>query len=141
MVAEHLADARRSAADELAQVIAQHLLDAADAAGSDDAEVAGLRGRAGDLLVRAGERAFALGAYDDAVRTWTSAAGLSRQPARPGARCWVVRRAALLRTNRYPEAHEAAERALRCLRRRGPGGRGRRGRHCPRLGAERAWSA
>ena len=111
MVAEHL-ESETERADELAQVIAQHLLDAADAAGSDDAEVAGLRRRAGDLLVRAGERAFALGAYDDAIRTWTSALACLDGPAQR-ARVLGRQGEALLRTNRYPEAQVAAETALR----------------------------
>lgn len=73
-VAEHLAgDDER--ADELSQVIARHLLDAAEAAGPDDPAAGDLRARAGDLLVRAGERAEGLGAYADACRCYAAAVG------------------------------------------------------------------
>jgi class 3 adenylate cyclase/tetratricopeptide (TPR) repeat protein len=71
-VAEHLArDTDR--ADELAQVVARHLLDAAEASSADSSDIATLRSRAGELLVRAGERASNLGSHTDAARLFLEA--------------------------------------------------------------------
>jgi class 3 adenylate cyclase/tetratricopeptide (TPR) repeat protein len=80
LVAEHLsADTDRS--DDLAQVIAQHLRDAAAAAPEGDPEIAPLRARAGDLLVRAAGRAAALGAHADAIRSYEGALECYDEPA------------------------------------------------------------
>jgi hypothetical protein len=68
-VADHLA-AEPDRADDLSQVIARHLLDAAEASAEGDADVAGLRARAGGLMVTAAERAAGLGANEDAVRLY-----------------------------------------------------------------------
>ncbi len=101
-VAEHLAvDTDR--ADELAQVIARHLLDAADAAGADDPDVPELRARAGGLMVRAGERAGSLGAYADAVRCYDVALSCFDDPGMR-ARALVLQAAALHLLNRYDAA-------------------------------------
>jgi class 3 adenylate cyclase/tetratricopeptide (TPR) repeat protein len=59
--------------DDLAVVIAQHLLDAVDAAGSLDADVEGLVTRACALLERAGIRAKALGSPAEARRRFEAA--------------------------------------------------------------------
>jgi class 3 adenylate cyclase/tetratricopeptide (TPR) repeat protein len=105
-VAEHLAvDTDR--ADELAQVIARHLLDAADAAGADDPDVPELHARAGGLMVRAGERAGSLGAYADAVRCYDVALSCLDDPG-IRARTLVLQAAALYLLNRFDATAEVA---------------------------------
>jgi tetratricopeptide (TPR) repeat protein len=72
-VAAHLeALAERQA--ELGLVAAQHLVDAIDASSQDDPDVPELNRRAGDLLVRSGDRATRLGGHADAVRAYRQAA-------------------------------------------------------------------
>ena len=66
-------------ADEISEVIAAHLLDAVRA--DPEAEDAGqVKGRAREWLVRAGERAAALAAPDDAQRAFESAVELTDDP-------------------------------------------------------------
>ena len=66
-------------ADEIAEVIAAHLLDAVRAdPGGDDAE--DVRGRAREWLVRAAERAAALAAPEDAQRAFEGAVELADEP-------------------------------------------------------------
>jgi len=73
VVAVHLeAQAERQA--ELVLVAAQHLIDAIDASGPDDADVPELNARAAALLVHAGDRATRLGAHTDALRGYREAA-------------------------------------------------------------------
>jgi class 3 adenylate cyclase/tetratricopeptide (TPR) repeat protein len=109
LVASHLEE-ETERADDLAQVIAQHLLDAADAGGTDD-EVAALRGRAGDLLVRAGERASALGGYVDATRCFEEAFRCLATPSEQSRAARLLAKAHLARA-RWLDGLEAAERAV-----------------------------
>ena len=68
-VADHLAN-QVERLDELALVIAQHLLDAVEASGADDPDIEGLKQRASDLFVVAADRACALGGYADGIRLY-----------------------------------------------------------------------
>ncbi|HTY71834.1 MAG TPA: adenylate/guanylate cyclase domain-containing protein [Actinomycetes bacterium] len=68
-------------ADDLAVVIAQHLLDAVDASGSDAADVPELLSRACALLERAGARAKALGSPAEARRLFEAALARTSDPA------------------------------------------------------------
>jgi class 3 adenylate cyclase/tetratricopeptide (TPR) repeat protein len=113
--ARHLAVAERlerdtDRADELAQIIAQHLLDAA-AVTSDPSEVDSLRGRAGDLLRRAGERAVALGGFVDASRAFAAAVELVGDPLEQ-ARILRMRGQALSRLNDHEAAAEDLQRSI-----------------------------
>jgi class 3 adenylate cyclase/tetratricopeptide (TPR) repeat protein len=74
-VADHLAVAFADNGEEVAEAIAQHLLDAL-AAVPDDPDVGELRRRAVDALVRASDRALRTGAPAVAVRSLDTAAGL-----------------------------------------------------------------
>ena len=65
-VVRHL-EAQLDPGDELAAVIAQHLIDAAEAE-PDDSDVAELNARATELLERAARRAHGLGAPGEALR-------------------------------------------------------------------------
>ena len=77
--AEYLSADSGIDADEIAEVIATHLLDAQRAA-PDDAEAAEIGARARAWLVRAAERAAALAATDDAQRAFESAVELADEP-------------------------------------------------------------
>jgi len=66
--------------DDLAVVIAQHLLDAVDASGSGEDDVAGLVPRACALLERAGNRAKSLGSPGEARRRFEAALARSSDP-------------------------------------------------------------
>ena len=72
VVADHLA-AEGERAAEIAQVIAQHLLDAVHASGPDDGDVEELRRRAAEQLVTAGDRACALSSFSDGKRAYAAA--------------------------------------------------------------------
>ncbi|HET8559285.1 MAG TPA: adenylate/guanylate cyclase domain-containing protein [Marmoricola sp.] len=112
-VADHFAaDVER--AEELAQVIARHLLDAAEAAGPEDAEAGSLRARAAELLLRAGDRAAALGAPGDALRFYDTGLSAATQPRLQGQ---VLTRKArvLVAIQRYQEAEASAAEALEVL--------------------------
>jgi class 3 adenylate cyclase/tetratricopeptide (TPR) repeat protein len=65
--------------DEIAEVIAAHLLDAYRVA-PDDTDAAEIKGQAREWLRRAGERAAALAATDDAQRAFEAAAELADDP-------------------------------------------------------------
>jgi class 3 adenylate cyclase/tetratricopeptide (TPR) repeat protein len=84
VVADHLARAFADEGEEMAEVIAQHLLDAL-AAVPDDPDTAELRQRAVDASVRAADRALRTGAPAAAVRALVTAAdlliGQSTEPA------------------------------------------------------------
>jgi class 3 adenylate cyclase len=71
-VADHLAG-QSDRVDEVALVIAQHLLDAVEASTGEDRDVEALQQRAAELLVVAGDRACALGAYADGLRVFEAA--------------------------------------------------------------------
>jgi tetratricopeptide (TPR) repeat protein len=72
LVADHLvSDSERL--DELAPVVARHLLDAAEVSAPDDPAVVALRDRASHLLVTAGVRACSLGSFADGLRVFRSA--------------------------------------------------------------------
>ncbi|MGH3362591.1 MAG: AAA family ATPase, partial [Nocardioides sp.] len=108
-VADHLSgDAER--AEDLAQVIAQHLLDAAESSTADDPDVAALRSRAGALFVRAAERATALSAHADAIRCYHTALGCLPDQ-RDQARVLTLQAVALLGLDQYPETGAVAQRA------------------------------
>ncbi|MGZ8744413.1 MAG: AAA family ATPase [Nocardioides sp.] len=113
MVADHLS-AETERADELAQVIAQHLLDAVECSAADDTDVVELRSRAGDLLSQAAERAYSLGAYADAVRAFNVALGCRPEPV---FRALVLRQQckALQRLNRPEEALPLIEESVALL--------------------------
>ncbi len=85
--------------DDLAVVVAQHLLDAVDASSPDDTDVPDVTRRAVSLLERAGARASALGAPAEALRLLESALARCDDP---GPRARISLSAA-----RY--AHEAGE--------------------------------
>ena len=72
--------AQPDATDDLAVVIAQHLLDAVDASGTGDLDVAALERRACALLVVAGARAKALGSPGEARRRYESALARTHEP-------------------------------------------------------------
>ncbi|HET7386148.1 MAG TPA: adenylate/guanylate cyclase domain-containing protein [Nocardioidaceae bacterium] len=112
----HLLVAGRMAAEiarhgDLAQVAAQHLIDALEASGADDPDVTELQARAADLLVTAGERAARLGSHADALRAYREAAG--RMSAGAG-RAQALYRAARAAEDsaRYTESMQLAEEAL-----------------------------
>ena len=68
-------------ADDLAVVIAQHLLDAVDASGSDTDDVPALLARACALLDRAGARAKSLGSPGEGRRLFEAALARTSDPA------------------------------------------------------------
>ncbi|HET7173829.1 MAG TPA: adenylate/guanylate cyclase domain-containing protein [Nocardioidaceae bacterium] len=72
LVAKHLAS-QTERADDLAVVIAQHLVDAVEAAGPSDPDVQALQTRAAELFTVAADRACALGSYADGLRLYRSA--------------------------------------------------------------------
>jgi class 3 adenylate cyclase/tetratricopeptide (TPR) repeat protein len=74
-VADHLARTFADEGEEVAEVIAQHLLDALDAV-PEDPDAAALRQRAVDALVRAADRARRTGAPAIATRALATAADL-----------------------------------------------------------------
>jgi predicted ATPase/class 3 adenylate cyclase len=80
--AEHLSAALGE--DEVAEVVASHLLDAYRL-DPDSADAAALRGRAYDALERAGERARSLGASTEGRRYFEQAADLAPEPAKQAA--------------------------------------------------------
>jgi class 3 adenylate cyclase/tetratricopeptide (TPR) repeat protein len=113
MVAEHLArDPDRW--DELAQVIAQHLRDAAGSAAAGDPDVPELRSRASAFLVRAAGRAYALGAYADAGRCYRSALECEDDPGQQG-RIMALEAAMLIRIGQPGEAVDRATAAVELL--------------------------
>ena len=72
LVADHLvSDSER--VDELAPVVARHLLDAAEVSAPGDPAVVALRDRASQLLVSAAVRACSLGSFADGLRVFRSA--------------------------------------------------------------------
>jgi class 3 adenylate cyclase/tetratricopeptide (TPR) repeat protein len=107
--ARYLAEEAGIDPDEIAEVIGQHLLDALDAGAADD-DAPALRREAREWLDRAGERATARAASEEAMRIFESAAGLADDPAveaglleRAGA---MARRAA-----RFPDCERLQARA------------------------------
>ncbi|MDQ3661740.1 MAG: AAA family ATPase [Actinomycetota bacterium] len=97
-VADYLESGSGYDADEIAEVVCAHLLDAYNSA--PNAEDAGdIRTRAGDALVRAGTRAESLAANEEAHRYFRQAAALASDPARQaellegaGLAAWRARR-------------------------------------------------
>ena len=77
--AEYLGSASGLDADEIAEVLAAHFLDAYHAA-PDDADAPAIREQAREWLVRAATRARSLAAADDAQRAFESAAELADDP-------------------------------------------------------------
>ena len=83
-VAAHLLSAFADSGDEIAEVIAAHLLDALHAV-PDDPDVAEIRVQAVTMLSRAGERAERTGAPTAAAAAYTNAAELMTQVSTPEA--------------------------------------------------------
>ena len=78
--ADHLV-ALTDRSDELAVIIAQHLLDAVDASSASDPDVPEITGRACDFLERAANRARSVGAPAEALRLLESALEHTTEPA------------------------------------------------------------
>jgi class 3 adenylate cyclase/tetratricopeptide (TPR) repeat protein len=97
--------------DELVEVLAAHYLDAYEAV-PDDEDAERVRGRAHELLVRAGERAESLGAPGEAQRYFAQAAGLTDDV---GARADLFDRAGHMatRSGRLADATDTFEQAIR----------------------------
>jgi len=96
--------------DEVAEVLASHYLAAFEAA--PDAEDAGAtREKAGEMLIRAGERAGSLGAPDEGQRYYEQAATLTEDPLLEAQLLELAGRLAV-QANRPLEARERLERAL-----------------------------
>ncbi len=74
-VAAHLRESFAGGGEEVAEVVAQHLLDALEAV-PDDPDVAELRAEAVAMLVRAGDRGVRTGATASAERSFSAAAQL-----------------------------------------------------------------
>jgi class 3 adenylate cyclase/tetratricopeptide (TPR) repeat protein len=83
-VAAHLRSAFADQGEEIAEVIAAHLLDALTAV-PDDPDVPDLRSQAVTMLTRAGERAERTGAPATAATAYTTAADLLQHQATPDA--------------------------------------------------------
>jgi len=83
-VATHLQSTFADEGEEVAEVIATHLIDALDAV-PDDPDVADLRERAVSMLTRAGDRAERTGAPTTAAKTYTTAAELLDHTGTPDA--------------------------------------------------------
>ncbi len=81
-VAGHLQEAFAGGGEEIAEVIAAHLLDALTAV-PDDPDVPELRAAAVDMLVRAGERGERTGAPSSAARSYAAAARLLEETGDP----------------------------------------------------------
>jgi tetratricopeptide (TPR) repeat protein len=113
LVAEHLA-AQTERADELAVVIAQHLMDAVTASGPQDDDVPELQRRTGELLAQAGGRSCSLGSFADGLRLYQSAASRLDDPT---AKAQVQAQAAeaALVLNDFDTALELARDALEAL--------------------------
>ena len=110
LVAEHLS-AQTDRSDDLAVVIAQHLVDAMAASAPADPDVPDLRGRATRLLDQAASRACSLGSYTDGLRLLRTALAYCDDPA---AHVRLLERAAdtaVILTN-YETAREFAQQAL-----------------------------
>jgi class 3 adenylate cyclase/predicted ATPase len=77
--AEYMASTWSADDDEIVEVVAAHYLDAYDIA-PDDPDALELRAKAGEMLVRAGERAGSLGASAEAQHAFERAATLTDDP-------------------------------------------------------------
>jgi hypothetical protein len=73
LVADHLAT-QTERSDELAVVVAQHLMDAVTTSGPQDDDVPALQRRTGELLAQAAGRSCSLGSFADGLRLYRSAA-------------------------------------------------------------------
>jgi class 3 adenylate cyclase/tetratricopeptide (TPR) repeat protein len=111
LVADHL-QSDHERADELAQVIARHLLDAAEVSGPTDQDVVALRERASALLVTAGNRACGLGAFADGLRSYRAALDITGDGVSRAAVLSRAAHAALL-LYRFEETRVDAEEAIR----------------------------
>lgn len=114
--AEYLATSSGRDPDEIAEVVAAHLLDAHEA-GPDDADGPAIKERAREWLLRAGTRAQSLAAAGDAQRAYVSAAELADDPVerarlleRAGQMAWMSDDFALSETF-LREAHDLCESA------------------------------
>jgi tetratricopeptide (TPR) repeat protein len=110
LVAEHLS-AQLERLDDLAVVIAQHLVDAMAASAPADPDVPDLRGRATRLLDQAASRACSLGSYTDGLRLLRTALAYCDDPS---AHVRLLERAAdtaVILTD-YETARELAQQAL-----------------------------
>ena len=131
--ARHLAAATHLASvtdeDEIAEVVAAHLLDAYRAA-PDDPDAADVRVRARTALTRAGERAASLGARSEAQRHFERAAELADEPS---AQAELLEQAGVMAADRGPRRRcgVAPRAVVHPLRAGGPAssGRARLGTH------------
>ena len=110
--ARHLAAAAHLIAladrgDELAVLIAEHLLDAVDSSSAGDADVPQLRSQARDHLERAAFRARRIGAPAEALRLFESTLDLAPEPA-DQARLQLEAAQAALDAGNYPQARKHA---------------------------------
>ncbi|HET8616815.1 MAG TPA: adenylate/guanylate cyclase domain-containing protein [Actinomycetales bacterium] len=119
MVADHLA-AQTERADELAVVIAQHLMDAVTASGPQDDDVPALQRRAGEVLAQAAARACCLGSFADGLRLFRSAASRLDDPTARAEVHAQAAEAALVRGD-FDTALTLARQALVALESRGSG--------------------
>jgi predicted ATPase/class 3 adenylate cyclase len=107
--------------DEVAEVIASHYLAAYEAApDADDADA--IRAGAGEMLTRAGERAAALGAPEEARRYYEQAADLAEEPLVQAELLEHAGRLAF-QADRLGEARERLERAIALFADAGESGR------------------
>jgi class 3 adenylate cyclase/tetratricopeptide (TPR) repeat protein len=113
LVADHLG-AQTERGDELAVIIAQHLMDAVAASGPQDDDVPGLQSRIGELLAQAAGRSCSLGSFADGLRLYQSAASRLEDPT---ARATVQAEAAeaALVLNDFDTALDLSRRALDAL--------------------------
>lgn len=113
LVADHLA-AQTDRAEELAVVIAQHLMDAVATSGPLDDDVPALQRRTGELLAQAAGRSCSLGSFADGLRLYQSAAARLDEPT---ARAQVQAEAAesALVLNDFDTALELSRTALEAL--------------------------
>ncbi|MBA2455375.1 MAG: AAA family ATPase, partial [Nocardioidaceae bacterium] len=122
-VATHLQSTFADEGEEVAEVIATHLIDALDAV-PDDPDVADLRERAVGMLTRAGDRAERTGAPTTAAMTYTTAAELLDGTSTPAAELAAAALheragAATTATGEFPAAVEHYRTAAETYRRHG----------------------
>ena len=109
-VARHLQEAWGEGAPELAEVLAAHFLDAAEA-DPDASDAAQIRTMACDTLAEAGRRALSLALGPEALRAFDRAAELAEDSSARAALLHQAGQAAMHAAN-YPAARERLEQAV-----------------------------
>ncbi len=121
-VAAHLRTVFAGDGEEVADVVAQHYLDALNAV-PEDPDTGQIRGQASTALIRAGERAERTGAFARAAASYVTAAELSSPGPADGteaaARLWERAAQAEITNGSWAEAVEHASRARARYRERG----------------------